>query len=66
MAAKKWIDEQRKQQSIRNNKQLEPWQHSTDAKSLEGKAITSQNGGKGVMRKLLKDLSKYLKQQGKR
>ena len=62
MAARKWTAEQRKQQSL-IIRQWQPWQHSTGAKTAEGKAITSQNGYKGGMRKLLQELAKYLKLQ---
>ena len=46
-------------------RQWQPWNHSTGAKTIEGKAITSQNGYKGGVRELLQQLAKYLKQQEK-
>ena len=64
MAARKWTVEQRKQQSLKI-RQWQPWNHSTGAKTIEGKAITSQNGYKGGVRKLLQDLTKYLRLQEK-
>lgn len=49
MAARKWTKEQRAAQSaaIRT---WQPWQHSTGAKSVEGKAIVSGNAYRGGMR----------------
>lgn len=53
MAARKWSDAQRAKQSelIRNWK---PWQHSTGAKTPEGKAISSMNAEKGYWRRRLR------------
>ena len=64
MAERKWTAEQRKQQSLMI-RQWQPWNHSTGAKTIKGKAITSQNGYKGGVRKLLQELAKYLRQQEK-
>ena len=38
-------------------KQWQPWQHSTGARTLEGKAITSRNAFKGGFRQQLKDIN---------
>ena len=62
MAARKWTLEQRKQQSLKI-KQWQPWQHSTGAKTLEGKAISSQNSYKGGLRKVIQELAMYLREQ---
>lgn len=53
MAARKWTPEQRAAQSsaIRT---WQPWQHSTGAKTAEGKAIVSRNAYRGGMRPFLR------------
>ena len=65
MAARKWKSEQRKQQSLMI-RQWQPWLQSTEARTVEGKVITSQNGFKSGMSKMLQELAKYLRQQKKR
>ena len=62
MAARKWTLEQRQQQA-KKIKQWQPWKHSTGAKTLEGKAISSQNAYKHGMSKLLKQVRTLLKRQ---
>lgn len=59
MAARKWTDEQRKQQS-QKIRQWQPWQHSTGAKTAEGKAKSSRNAYKGSVMQKVKLLSKQL------
>lgn len=63
MAARQWTIEQRKQQSL-NIRQWQPWQHSTGAKTLEGKAIASHNAFKGGVRQQLKAINQLLRDQG--
>ena len=62
MAARIWTEEQRKQQSLKI-KQWQPWQHSTGAKTIDGKAIASQNAYKGGIRQQLKNLNQILREQ---
>lgn len=62
MAAREWTAEQRKQQSIKI-RQWQPWQHSTGAKTPEGKVKASLNAFKGGFKKQLCELSKLLKEQ---
>ncbi len=66
MAARKWTEEQRKQQSMKI-RQWQPWQHSTGAKTLEGKVTSSRNAFKGGMmqeiRLLEKELSSLFREQ---
>ena len=62
MAARLWTEEQRKQQSLKI-KQWQPWQHSTGARTLEGKAIASHNAFKGGIREQLKALNQLLQSQ---
>lgn len=59
MAARIWTLEQRKQQSHRI-RQWQPWQHSTGAKTIAGKAKVSQNANKGGFRQKLKELNRLL------
>lgn len=59
MAARKWTAEQRKQQSQKIG-QWQPWQHSTGAKTAEGKARSSRNAYKGSLMQKIKLLSKQL------
>ena len=60
MAARLWTEEQRKQQSLKI-KQWQPWQHSTGAKTVEGKASASRNAYKGGFRQQLKDINQLLR-----
>lgn len=64
MAARSWTQEQRERQreAIRSWK---PWEQSTGPKSPEGKARVSRNGWKGGARKMLRELSRVLKDQRK-
>ena len=50
MMARKWTAEQRAQQAEKI-RQWQPWQHSTGARTLEGKAIASHNAFKGGFKK---------------
>ena len=55
-----WTAERRKKQSeaIRRWK---PWNQSTGAKSLEGKAVVSRNAWKGGQRAMLNEITKMVK-----
>lgn len=61
MAARQWTLAQRKRQAelIR---QWKPWQHSTGAKTLEGKAKVSRNAFKGGVNHEIKELRKVLRE----
>lgn len=59
MAARKWTEEQRKQQS-QKIRQWQPWKHSTGAKTTEGKAKSSRNAFKGGLMQKIKLLGKQL------
>ena len=59
MAARKWTEEQRKQQSLKI-RQWQPWQHSTGAKTTEGKAASSRNAFTGGLMQNIKLISKQL------
>lgn len=59
MAARKWTLEQRAQQSVKI-RQWQPWQHSTGAKTDEGKAKASRNAFKGGLMQNIKLLGKQL------
>lgn len=45
--------------------QWKPWQHSTGAKTAEGKAKVSQNAFKGGWRLVLRELAKEMREQRK-
>ena len=60
--ARKWTAEQRAQQAEKI-RQWQPWQHSTGAQTLEGKAIASRNAFKGGIRQQLKALNQLLQSQ---
>ena len=62
MATRKWTVEQRKKQSLKIS-QWQPWQLSTGAKTIEGKAKASRNAFKGGFKKQLCELNKLLKEQ---
>lgn len=64
MAARKWTAEQRKQQSLKI-RQWQPWQHSTGAKTIGGKAISARNAFTGGLRPALLEISKFLREQKK-
>ena len=55
MAARKWTISQRAKQA-ELIKKWKPWQHSTGAKTAEGKARSSQNAYKGSLMQKLKHL----------
>ena len=59
MAARKWTTEQRKQQSLKV-RQWQPWQHSTGAKTIDGKARASRNAFKVGLIQNIKLLGKQL------
>lgn len=59
MAARKWTEEQRAQQSLKI-RQRQPWQHSTGAKTAEGKSISARNAFTGGLMQNIKTLSKQL------
>ena len=44
-------------------KQWQPWQHSTGAQTIEGKAVASRNAFKGGLRQELKTLRQLLRNQ---
>lgn len=52
---------QRRQRQAQLIKQWQPWQHSTGARTLAGKAIASRNAYKGGVRQQLKDISHLLR-----
>lgn len=49
MAARKWTDEQRRQQAEKI-RQWRPWEQATGPISAKGKAVSSQNGFKHGLR----------------
>ena len=57
-----WTAAERQQQAelIR---QWQPWQHSTGARTIEGKAIASHNAFKGGLRQQFKELNQLLRDQ---
>ena len=57
-----WTTERRQRQA-QLIKQWQPWQHSTGARTLEGKAIASHNAFKGGFRQQLKELNQLLRDQ---
>ena len=44
-------------------RQWQPWQHSTGARTAEGKAIASRNAFKGGFRQQMKELRQLLQEQ---
>ena len=62
MAARQWTLEQRKQQALKI-RQWQPWQHSTGAITIEGKAKVSRNAFKGGFRQRFKDINQLLRDQ---
>jgi hypothetical protein len=44
-------------------KQWQPWQHSTGAKTIEGKAKVSRNAFKGGLRVILQNAARALREQ---
>jgi hypothetical protein len=59
---RKWTPAERQRQS-ELIKSWKPWQQSTGPKTEEGKVAVSQNGYKGGLREVLRELSKLLKKQ---
>ena len=59
---RQWTTQERQRQAelIR---QWQPWQHSTGARTAEGKAIASRNAFKGGFRQQLKELRQLLRDQ---
>lgn len=57
-----WTAE-RKQRQAELIKLWQPWKHSTGARTLEGKAVSSQNAYKHGMSKLIKEIRQLLKEQ---
>ena len=61
-----WTPERRKKQS-EAIRQWKPWNQSTGAKSLEGKAVVSRNAWKGghlaQIRGLLRELNQAMRKQ---
>ena len=54
-----WTPERRKKQS-EAIRQWKPWNQSTGAKSLEGKAVVSRNAWKGGLMAEIRQISKQL------
>ena len=52
---------ERRQRQAQLIKQWQPWQHSTGARTLEGKAVASRNAFKGGFRQQLKELNQLLR-----
>ena len=59
---RQWTTQERQRQA-ELIKQWQPWQHSTGARTIEGKAIASRNAFKGGVRQQLKELSQLLRHQ---
>ena len=59
-----WTAEERQRQAelIR---QWQPWERSTGARTIEGKARASRNAFKGGLMKSIKELRKLLREQSK-
>ena len=57
---RQWTTQERQRQAelIR---QWQPWQHSTGARTIEGKAIASRNAFKGGLRARLKAINQLLR-----
>ena len=62
MAARQWTPAQRKAQSEKI-RQWQPWESSTGAKTLEGKAESFRNAYKGGFREQMKELRQLLREQ---
>ena len=59
---RQWTAAERQQQ-VALIRQWQPWQHSTGARTIEGKAIVSRNAFKGGVRQQLKELNQLLRDQ---
>ena len=57
---RKWTTQERQRQA-ELVKQWQPWQHSTGARTIEGKAIASRNAFKGGLRARLKAINQLLR-----
>lgn len=57
-----WTPQERQRQA-ELIKQWQPWQRSTGAKTIAGKAIVSRNAFKGGFRQQLKELRQLLQEQ---
>jgi len=57
-----WTTERRQRQA-QLIQQWQPWQHSTGAKTIEGKAEVSRNAFKGGFRTTLQSAARYLREQ---
>ena len=57
-----WTTERRQRQA-QLIKQWQPWQHSTGARTIEGKAISARNAFKGGFRQQIKELNQLLRDQ---
>ena len=57
-----WTAAERQQQAALI-RQWQPWQHSTGARTIEGKAIASHNAFKGGFRQQIKELNQLLRDQ---
>ena len=57
-----WTQAERQRQAALI-RQWQPWQHSTGARTLKGKAIASHNAFKGAVRQQLKELNQLLRDQ---
>ena len=57
-----WTPAERHQQA-QLIRQWQPWQHSTGARTIEGKAISARNAFKGGFRQQLKELNQLLRDQ---
>ena len=57
---RQWTTQERQRQAelIR---QWQPWQHSTGARTIEGKAISARNAYKGGLRQQLKAINQLLR-----
>jgi hypothetical protein len=64
MAARNWTPEQRARQA-EAIRAWQPWQHSTGARTPEGKAISSRNAFRSTIRKHLL-FARWLLKQGNR
>jgi hypothetical protein len=62
MAARQWTPEQRAKQAELIRK-WRPWELSSGAKTLEGKAVSSRNAYRGGLRVVLREISALLREQ---
>jgi hypothetical protein len=66
MSAREWTPEQRLRQS-EEIRRWKPWEHSTGAKTPQGKAISSKNatktGDSVYIRELIKQMNRILREQ---